>query len=159
VVDNEQANLDLACSILEASGYDVIEATGAREGLEKADRHPPDLILSDVCMSEGSGYDFIRAVKANTRLARIPFVFITSTMLEDQDRISSQSMASTVPQNQSPVGRPLRFRARRSLSRNRLNPVWAGGFMVTPRDLVTNFAMAFLMSKPPPSIRPSVYAS
>ncbi len=86
VVDNVQANLDLACSILEPSGYEVTAASGAREGLEKADRHPPDLILSDVCMSEGSGYDFIRAVKANTRLAGIPFVFITSSMLEEKDR-------------------------------------------------------------------------
>ena len=30
-------------------------------------RSGSDLILSDVCMSEGSGYDFLRAVQADTQ--------------------------------------------------------------------------------------------
>jgi hypothetical protein len=35
VVDNEQANLDLACSILEASGYDVIERPATVRGWKR----------------------------------------------------------------------------------------------------------------------------
>jgi DNA-binding response OmpR family regulator len=45
-------------------------------------------------MSDGSGYDFIRAVKADTRLARIPFIFITSAMLEERDRARGLSMGA-----------------------------------------------------------------
>lgn len=86
VVDNLHANLDLARAILQPFGYEVILASGGREALAKAIQDRPDLILSDICMAEGNGYDFIRTVKADDRLSGIPFVFITSTMQGDEDR-------------------------------------------------------------------------
>jgi two-component system cell cycle response regulator len=86
VVDNLPVNLDLARSLLEPCGYKVITAEGMAEGLAAARQVPCDLILSDVCMSEGTGYDFIRAVRADPRLRDVPFVFITSTMLDEADR-------------------------------------------------------------------------
>jgi two-component system cell cycle response regulator len=86
VLDNVQANLEFACATLKPSGYDVMTSLRPREALELANQHAPDLILSDICMSEGNGYDFIRAIKANAKLARIPFVFITSSMCEAEDR-------------------------------------------------------------------------
>ncbi|QJW93702.1 response regulator [Frigoriglobus tundricola] len=88
VVDNLSVNRDLACSILEPHGYRVLTADGVDQGLAVARGHACDLILSDVCMTGESGYDFIRAVKADGRLAAIPFVFITSTMLEENDRVT-----------------------------------------------------------------------
>src|SRR5947209_188858 len=47
VVDNVQANLELACATLKPSGYEVITCLGPREALEKAKQDPPDLIISD----------------------------------------------------------------------------------------------------------------
>jgi len=47
-------------------------------------KNPYPEVLIDICMSESSGYDFIRIVKASTSLASIPFVFLTSTMLEEE---------------------------------------------------------------------------
>ena len=85
-VDNVKANLDLARSILEPFGYGVITASHPQEALERASQNPPDLILSDICMVEGNGYDFIKSVKADPRLAPIPFIFITSTMMQEEDR-------------------------------------------------------------------------
>ena len=86
--------LDLARSILEPSGYTVITAEGMTEGLALAREVACDLILSDVCMSEGTGYDFIRAVKADPQLRAIPFVFITSTMLDEKDRVKGLALGA-----------------------------------------------------------------
>ena len=58
-----EAELVLARSILEAHGYDVVTADGMAQGLATARQGKLDLILSDVCMAQGSGYEFIRAVK------------------------------------------------------------------------------------------------
>jgi two-component system cell cycle response regulator len=85
-VDNVPANLELVCSLLEPFGYRVITASGGREALATAGRERPDLILSDVCMADGTGYEFIQSVKADPQLSSIPFVFITSSMMEDHDR-------------------------------------------------------------------------
>jgi two-component system cell cycle response regulator len=86
VVDNLPVNLDLARSILEPHGYLVLTAEGIEAALVLARDHPCDLILSDVCMSGGTGYDFIRTVKADPRLRDIPFVFLTSTMTDEKAR-------------------------------------------------------------------------
>jgi two-component system, cell cycle response regulator len=95
VVDNLPVNLELARSILEPSGFKVITAEGMAEGLALAREVPCDLILSDVCMSGGTGYDFIRAVQADPRLRAIPFVFITSTMLDEKDRVKGLALGAT----------------------------------------------------------------
>jgi two-component system cell cycle response regulator len=86
VTDDRQVNLELASSILGGSGYQVIATHRVDEALRLAREIVPDLILSDVCMGESSGYDFIQAVKADPRLKSIPFVFITSTMTIESER-------------------------------------------------------------------------
>jgi two-component system cell cycle response regulator len=95
VVDNLVINIELARSILEPHGYRVIAATGVHEGLRAARQNHFDLILSDVCMSGESGYDFIQAVKADNQLAAIPFVFLTSTMVDERDRAHGLALGAT----------------------------------------------------------------
>ena len=46
-------------------------------------------------MSGGTGYDFMRLVQADLQLCSIPFVFITSTMLDEQDRAKGLALGAT----------------------------------------------------------------
>jgi two-component system cell cycle response regulator len=80
VVDDIEANLHLATVVLGGAGYQVATATSMSEALRLARHDPPDLILSDIVMADGSGYEFIRAVKSDLRLRSIPFVFNTASM-------------------------------------------------------------------------------
>jgi two-component system cell cycle response regulator len=86
VVDNLQVNLELASALLESSGYSVVTTQSPAHALELARRSGPDLILSDVCMPGGSGYDLIRAIKSEPGLRSTPFVFLTSTATNESDR-------------------------------------------------------------------------
>jgi len=86
VVANLPANLDLARNILEPHGYLVITADGPAQALDLSHAVYCDLILSDVCMSDGSSFDLIRALKADSLLREVPFIFITSTRLEKRKR-------------------------------------------------------------------------
>lgn len=94
VVDDLQAHLDLAASLLGHSGFKVVTAKGMREGLEQARRVAPNLIMSDVCMADGSGYDFIRAVKNDPQLRSIPFIFVTSTAVNEKDRAKGLALGA-----------------------------------------------------------------
>jgi len=93
-VDNLQANLDLASSIFESAGYTVITTPDAKQALALAQQRVPDLILSDVCMPEGSGYDFIKEVKADPRLHHVPFVFLTSTAMSERERAQGLALGA-----------------------------------------------------------------
>lgn len=94
VVDDLQAHLDLAASVLGHSGFKVVTARGIREGLEQARRVTPDLILSDVCMADGSGYEFIGAIKNDPQLRSIPFIFLTSTAMNEKDRAKGLALGA-----------------------------------------------------------------
>lgn len=87
VVDNSTVNLSLAMSIFGPFGYEVVSAASVREALEIARRRPPDLILSDVHMPGQSGYDFLRIAKQDDTLKSIPFVFISSTVWGEAERV------------------------------------------------------------------------
>ncbi len=87
IVDNDQSNLDFSASLLEYSGYRVVTALEAKEALRLARQAPPDLIMSDVCMPQASGYEFIAEIKGDYLLSAIPFVFVTSTAVTERDRL------------------------------------------------------------------------
>jgi len=78
VVDDQPQNLRLAVSLFGGGGYEVRTASSLRAALEELRAWVPDLILSDLIMGDGSGYELIRLVKADPRLAAIPFIFVTS---------------------------------------------------------------------------------
>ena len=80
VVDNSSDNIAFARAVLEASGFRVTSTDNITAGLALARREPPALILSDLHMPEGDGFDFLRAVKADRRLRSIPFLFLSSTI-------------------------------------------------------------------------------
>lgn len=79
-VDNTAVNIDLARSLLEPQGYEMLTAASALEGLALARRGKPDLIVSDVHMPHHDGYDFQNMVQADPELAKIPFVFLSSSV-------------------------------------------------------------------------------
>ena len=50
VVDDKEDLLELVSARLGAGGYDVLTASAGAEGLEKAFKEKPDLIVLDVAM-------------------------------------------------------------------------------------------------------------
>lgn len=78
VLDNKGTNTALAKELLAPLGHQVIPVIGSSLALFLAHKNLPELILSDTESSDGSGIDFIRAVKADPELSSIPFIFLAS---------------------------------------------------------------------------------
>jgi two-component system cell cycle response regulator len=81
VVDNSHTNIELARSILEPFGYEVLTAVNIADAIALAQGARPDLILSDVHMPEANGFDLFSAVKADAGLRAVPFAFISSSVI------------------------------------------------------------------------------
>lgn len=64
--------------MLKAERYSASGAENGRVGLEMARRDPPDLVLCDVMMPEMDGFAVLEALRADPRLAAIPFIFLTA---------------------------------------------------------------------------------
>jgi len=86
VVDDSAVNRELIDQTLTPFGYSVSMAETGAPGLDMALRPLPDLILSDLHMPGEDGFVLIRSVKADPRLSRVPFIFISSSVWGESDR-------------------------------------------------------------------------
>jgi len=87
IEDNEQ-NYYLVSFILEKQGYQVYAARDGEEGIERAARLRPDLILLDIQLPLMDGYTVARQLRANPDLGAIPIVAVTSyAMAGDREKV------------------------------------------------------------------------
>ena len=78
LVDDEESLVMLLTERLKFNGYDVITAADGQEGLDKAKKEKPDLILLDVMMPKMNGYQVSRLLKFDQRFKHIPIIMLTA---------------------------------------------------------------------------------
>lgn len=86
IVEDSPSELELMSHYLKESGYKVIQASGAKEGLEKALELKPDVIVTDVVMPGMSGFELCRSLKKNPDTQTVPIV-ICSSKNQEIDRL------------------------------------------------------------------------
>lgn len=65
--------------------YKVIEAENGKEGIAKAQKNIPDIIIADIMMPEMDGYEMVRILKNEELTSHIPIIMLTGkTTLEDK---------------------------------------------------------------------------
>ncbi|MBW3549569.1 MAG: PAS domain S-box protein [Proteobacteria bacterium] len=64
--------------LLEQQGYSVVVCENGRKALEAAKRRKPTLVISDIVMPELDGYGLCRALKADSDLAEVPVLLVTT---------------------------------------------------------------------------------
>jgi two-component system cell cycle response regulator len=95
VVDDSAVNLDLISSTLEPFGYTIVKAGSAAEALELLHGWTPDMILSDLHMPAQDGFAFFNAVRKSPALVAVPFVFVSSTVWGETDRMRALAIGAT----------------------------------------------------------------
>lgn len=79
LVDNDVDFVDLNKAVLENSGFEVVTAFSAREGIDKVKVEHPDLIVLDLMMEKhDAGFSFAKQIKADPIFKRIPILMLTS---------------------------------------------------------------------------------
>jgi two-component system cell cycle response regulator len=95
VVDDAPTNRDLIYQTLTPYGYDVRLAEDVPQAMQQLATFTPDLILSDLHMPGENGFNFIRRVKDDPRLAALPFMFISSSVWGEDDRETALALGVT----------------------------------------------------------------
>jgi two-component system, OmpR family, response regulator RegX3 len=83
MVEDEQSITEPLADALGREGFDTEVADTAAAALELARRLEPDLVLLDVMLPDGSGYDVCRELRAESR---VPIIMLTARG-EETDRI------------------------------------------------------------------------
>ena len=77
VVDDEPHLVDMVATRLRANRYEAVTAVRGGEGIEKAKREKPDLILLDVLMPDMDGYGVLSRLKEAPETKEIPVIMLT----------------------------------------------------------------------------------
>jgi len=80
---DDNADLREYVGAILAGRYDVSAVGNGREALEAARAGNFDLIVSDVMMPEMDGFELLRAVRADERIATVPFVMLSARAGEE----------------------------------------------------------------------------
>jgi len=90
-IEDNIDNLVLVRRVLRAAGFELLEATSARDGIGMAEEHLPDLILMDINMPEMDGLTATMRLRENPALRSVPIVALTANVMRN---VLDQVMAS-----------------------------------------------------------------
>jgi len=78
LVDDDQDFVEATKLVLESKPYEVVVAYNGDEGLAKARRDNPDLIILDIIMPIKDGFNAAEELKKDSELSKIPVLMLTS---------------------------------------------------------------------------------
>ena len=93
IVEDNPLIVEFVEAHLRNSDFDVIVADGCQEALELLQQHKPSLIILDILLDDGLGYDVCRTIRAGgadgelARLADVPILMLTARA-DEEDRIT-----------------------------------------------------------------------
>jgi CheY-like chemotaxis protein len=90
VVEDVEFNRDLLVQLLE-DAYQVITAADGREGIERAARERPDLILMDLSLPVVDGWEATRRLKAMDDLRSIPIIALSAHAMAGDEQKARES--------------------------------------------------------------------
>lgn len=94
IADDDPTNLKLLRAVLEADGYEVLEADDGLNALDVLDQHHVDAVISDILMPRMDGYRLCSAVRNRESINCLPFVIYTATYRSPGDEKLSQAFGA-----------------------------------------------------------------
>ena len=85
VVEDEKSLVEMLKMRLEKEGYSVIASYDGKDGLDKAKKENPDLIILDLMLPVMDGYKVCALLKKDSRYSKIPIIMFTAKA-QDSDR-------------------------------------------------------------------------
>src|SRR5712691_610222 len=81
-IEDNPENRMLVRAVLEAAGYDLVEAEDGLAGIEAAIREEPALILLDINLPGVDGYEIVAILKSFPNLAATPVIAVTAYAMQ-----------------------------------------------------------------------------
>lgn len=93
IVDDEPELVKAIQIRLEQAGYETLVAYDGQEGLEKAKKEKPDLIILDLMIPKVDGYKVCRMLKFDEKYKKIPIIMLTARAQESDAKLGLETGA------------------------------------------------------------------
>ncbi|MGB7060364.1 MAG: response regulator, partial [Geitlerinemataceae cyanobacterium] len=88
IVDDRWENRSVLVNLLQPLGFQIVEASDGKEGLECAKAFRPDLMITDLTMPEMDGFELLRQLRQHPELKNLS-VLVSSASVLESDRNQS----------------------------------------------------------------------
>jgi PleD family two-component response regulator len=88
VVDDDVTQVNLLYLILTKAGYSVVRASSCNEALDAMRSDPPDMVISDVEMPGGDGFQLATMMSMDLVLRSIPIILTSGRRISPEDHIA-----------------------------------------------------------------------
>lgn len=86
-VDDNEIHRYTRRRILEPAGFRVIDAASVTEAWSVLSRERPDVVLTDIVLPDGDGFEFTSRIKTEPETASIPVAQVSSVFVDAQHRV------------------------------------------------------------------------
>ncbi|MFH2202280.1 MAG: ATPase, T2SS/T4P/T4SS family [Elusimicrobiota bacterium] len=157
VVDDSKDYRDVVHYLLKEKGYEVDTAEDGNEGLQKALRDHPDLILLDFNMPGLNGYELIQELRGHEEMRKTPMIMFTGARNRRQLRDMNLDVQDFLdkPVSNSQLLASVAKLLKPSAPRNKPAPPAAAAKTAAPAEAVIELGAAIEGSFKPPAAEPA----
>lgn len=152
VIDDNDDIRNMVRELLGAD-YRIIEAPDGKEGIRRAAKYVPDLIISDVMMPVMDGLECCRRIKEEISTSHIPVLMLTACSMDEQRIMGYESGADgylAKPFN----SKMLKMRCRNLIdNRKRIKNLWDKDRSVVPSATSDGGSEASSTARPIPAVK------
>ena len=95
VVDDEPDLVKIIKMRLESNGYNTITASNGKDGLKKAIKESPDLVILDLGLPSGGGFFVLENIRKNRKVVQMRIIVSTANISADIEKKSRESGADS----------------------------------------------------------------
>jgi len=82
IIDDSPTDIHVVSKMLSKHGFETLSAENAKDGIELAKQHKPDVVLMDVVMPGMNGFQATRSLSRDAETANIPVIILTTKNME-----------------------------------------------------------------------------
>ncbi|MBI4641353.1 MAG: response regulator [Candidatus Tectomicrobia bacterium] len=78
VADDDATTLHLIVEVLKPMGYNIVTASNGQEAIQQAEHHRPDLLILDVLMPQGHGFEVCGKLRQRSEFDSTKILILTA---------------------------------------------------------------------------------
>lgn len=89
LIEDDKILLEMYKDKFTTEKFDVQTASDGQEGIEKMKKFIPDVVLLDLIMPKMDGFEFLKLVKNDPLLNKIPIIVLTNIFADAEDLVKN----------------------------------------------------------------------
>ncbi|MBK9170484.1 MAG: response regulator transcription factor [Bryobacterales bacterium] len=86
IIEDEPELSSLIEYNLARQGFSTLILAGSKGAMAELETYKPDLVILDIMLPDGDGFDLCRSIRRHTALGRVPIIFLTARS-DEVDRV------------------------------------------------------------------------